>query len=118
MTIVEKVFYWAPRLLSIGFLVFISAFALDTFNEYQGWAVFPALLLPTFALTIALVFAWKYDLLGTILFLGFAVWYVWLVGLGHHWSWYTAISGPAVLVALLFLISWYLKRRRLKLTNK
>jgi len=45
-----------------------------------------------------------------IIFLGLAVFYVLAIGFNRPWSWYAGISGPAVLVGILFLLSWFKKR--------
>lgn len=106
--------YWAPRVLSLLFIAFLSLFALDVFGEYKGLAIIPALfvhLLPSLVLLVATVAAWKYDFLGTITFLGFAIWYVWMVGFDRPWSWYVSISGPAAIAAILFFLNW-VKRSR------
>ena len=104
--------YWAPRVLSILFIGFVSLFALDVFSEYQGRELvvpFIMHMLPSIALTIAVVIAWRYELVGSALFIGFAAWYVWEAGLDKPWSWYAAIAGPAAIVGLLYLASWYLR---------
>ena len=80
MTLIEKTVYWLPRLLSIGFVLFLSVFALDVFT----WPFEPVMLIgflvhliPSFVLLAAVLIAWKYDLVGAIMFLGFALFYVW-----------------------------------------
>jgi hypothetical protein len=106
--------FWLPRTLAMGFILFLSAFALDVFGEYEGWDIVPALfmhLLPSFALIIAMIFAWKRDLVGAAVFFMMAGGYVWMVGPGRHWSWYVAISVPAAIIGLLFLAGWIKKRR-------
>jgi len=105
----NKFLHWSPRLLSLLFLIFLSLFALDVFNEYQGLAALPALLthlLLPFVLLLAIIAAWKWDLVGAITFLAFAIYYVIMVGFGRHWSWYVSISGPALVIGILFLLSW------------
>jgi uncharacterized membrane protein len=109
----KKIIYWLPRILSLAFVLFLSLFALDVFGEYSGWAAIPALLihlLPMFILLAFVIAAWKYDLVGLIVFPVFALGYVLLVGLDRHWSWYAAISGPAIIVGFLFFLSWAQKR--------
>jgi hypothetical protein len=114
MTIAQKIIHWIPRVLSIVFVLFLSMFALDVFNEYQGWQLILALfmhLLPALALLLVTVIAWKYDLVGTIFFFGFAVWYIWMAGFDKPWTWYAVIASPAVIVGLLYLASWRQKRK-------
>jgi hypothetical protein len=111
----KKIFYWSPRILSIVFILFLALFALDVFREYSGWKIIPALfmhLLPSLVLFIFIIIAWKYDLIGTAVFLFVAVSYVAMVGTHHHWSWYASISGPSVIIGILYFISW-LQRRKL-----
>ncbi len=110
----NKFLYWSPRILSILFVMFLSVFALDVFSEYQGWAVLPALfmhLLIPLALLIAVIAAWKWDLVGAVVFILFALYYVWTVGLHRDWSVYAVISGPAIVTGILFLLNWLQKRK-------
>ena len=50
--------------------------------------------------------AWKKDVAGAAIFLFFAMYYVYVVGLDRHWSWYVSIAGPALLIAILFFLNW------------
>lgn len=109
-----KIIYWLPRILSIGFALFLSLFSLDVFSEYSGSAVLLPLLIhliPSFVLLAVILVAWKCELVGMIVFLGFALFYIVMVGLDRPWSWYAGISGPSAIVGILFLLSW-LERRK------
>lgn len=100
-----KAVYWLPRILGLGFAIFIALFALDIFSEASGWAaVLPFLihLIPALVLAIIVLVAWRYPLFGAFSFLVIALYYVYMVGWGRHWSWYISISGPALIVAILF----------------
>jgi len=110
----NKFLHWSPRVLSLLFIAFLSIFALDVFSEYHGLAVLPALfmhLLIPLILLIAIIAAWKWDIVGAIVFFIFALYYVWMVGLDRHWSWYVSISGPAVIIGGLFLLNWLQKKK-------
>lgn len=110
----RKALHLIPRILSVVFVLFLSLFALDVFDAYSGAAVIVPLLmhlLIPIVLLVALVLAWKWDLVGVIMFLGFAVYYIWMIGLGEHWSLYAVISAPSALIGILFLINWLVKRR-------
>ena len=109
-TSTKRVLFWTPRVLGILFAVFTSLFALDVFSEGNGfWKTILALLIhlvPTYLVVIALVIAWRWEWVGTILFSAFAVFYV-------VWFWgrfplvaYLSISGPLALVGVLFLFNW------------
>ena len=106
----KRVLFWTPRVLGILFAILLSAFALDVFSEGYGlWQTIGALLLhlvPTFIVVIALVIAWRWEWVGAILFIALALFYlVWSWG-RFHWSAYLGISGPLVLVGVLFLFNW------------
>ncbi len=110
----RKIIYWLPRVLSIGFVLFLSLFSLDVFSEYNGFDVILPLLIhliPSFILLAVTLISWKYDLLGTFVFLGFSVFYVFAAGFDRPWSWYVCISVPAGVVGILFLLSWLQKRK-------
>lgn len=114
MTRNAAILIWAPRLLSLVFVMFLSLFALDVFSEYEGLDMVAPLvihLVPSMVLLAGVALAWRWDLVGAGLFLGAAVAYVWMVGLDRHWSWYAAISGPCLLVGMLYIASWRQKRR-------
>ncbi|MDP3997447.1 MAG: hypothetical protein U1C49_01750 [Candidatus Andersenbacteria bacterium] len=111
---IKKIAYWLPRILSVAFVLFLSIFALDVFGEYSGWQVLLALfmhLLPSFVLLAVMVVAWKHDLVGAAVFLAAAVFYVRMVGFDRPWSWYAFIAGPAALVGVLYLASWWQKKK-------
>lgn len=114
MKLPQKLLYWAPRILSVGFILFISIFALDVFSEYSGFEVILPIfmhLLPSLILLIAVTIAWKYELVGAIIFLGFAVFYVFDIGFTRPVSWYLVIALPAAVVGTLYLISWIQKKK-------
>jgi hypothetical protein len=116
-----RALYWAPRVLSIAFIGFLSLFALDVFNGAYGfWKTALALtmhLIPSFVLIGALVLAWKWEWIGAALYAAAGVLYlVWVSGrpVPDHikLSWVLTIAAPAFLIAALFLANW-LKRGEL-----
>jgi hypothetical protein len=109
-TTMKRVLFWTPRILCILFAVFLSLFALDVFGEGLGfWESMLALLIhlvPVYIVVIVLVVAWRWEWVGAVLFTALAVFYVvWAWG-RFHWSAYVAISGPLVLLGVLFLFNW------------
>lgn len=105
----NKFLYWTPRILSLLYVGFLCLFSLDGFNEFNGlstlFLLFMHLLIPLVVL-VATIVAWKRDLVGTAIFFFFAVYYVYMVGLDRHWSWYASISGPALVIGILYLLNW------------
>ncbi|MFT3843858.1 MAG: hypothetical protein QM725_02305 [Lacibacter sp.] len=69
----EKILYWIPRLLCIAAILFVSIFAFDSFSPgtalYKQILAFLIHLIPSFLLTALLVFAWKKEFAGGILFI-------------------------------------------------
>lgn len=110
----KKAIHWAPRILSLAFVAFLSIFALDVFTGPFEWMMivgFLVHLLPSFALLALVLLAWRYPLVGAIAFIGFALGYVLLAGLDRPWSWYAFISGPALIVGVLYLTDWLRLRK-------
>ena len=73
----KRILFWAPRILAILYILFISLFALDVFGEDYGflvtiWALFMHLI-PSFIMLTGLLIAWKRPFAGGILFLLLAV---------------------------------------------
>lgn len=68
----DKLFYWLPRLLCIVAILFISMFALDAFDNrltiWQQIGSFLIHLIPSYVLIIALIIAWRWELIGGIIF--------------------------------------------------
>ncbi len=107
--------FWAPRSLTILFILFLGLFALDVFGEGHGFlgtlfALFMHLI-PNFIVLAVLILAWKWEWIGGLLFAGLGVFYiVWAWG-RFHISAYFFISGPLFLIAALFMLGWVLRSR-------
>ena len=107
---------WTPRIGMLLFALFISLFALDIFGQgYTLWETVVGLtmhLIPTFLLLAALALAWRWPAVGGFLVLavaaGFLVWFgpAW----SGYWFLYLLMLGPPVLIGLLFLADWRLRR--------
>ncbi len=118
-----KFLHWTPRIICILAILFISLFSLDAFSPYltlqQQIAAFLMHMIPSFVLIALLLIAWKWELIGGIIFT--------LIGLGfspfifmHNYNmthnfWHCInvvliINLPFVIVGILFIISHYKKR--------
>ena len=109
--------FWAPRVLSIAFIVFLSLFALDVFGAYRGfWRTLLALimhLIPSIVLLVAVILAWRWEWIGAALYGAAGLLYVYWVATmsrpvppGVRLAWALTIAGPAFLIAGLFLANW------------
>ncbi len=114
----KKILFWTPRILTILYIVFLSIFAFDVFDEhYSFWQTILALfmhLIPCFVLIIILVYTWRREWIGGVLFITLGVFYI-------IWAWgkfvlmtYFFISGPLFLVGILFLINWKTRKKSIK----
>ena len=68
----DKILYWAPRIIGILTILFISMFAFDSFSpgNTSGQNLLALLIhmLPSIGLLILLLVAWKWELIGGIIF--------------------------------------------------
>jgi len=121
-----KIFQWIPRIISILAILFVSGFAFDSFDSSRTiWEQIGGFLIhltPTYVLVYFLIFAWKRELIGGIIFM--------MIGIGlmpfiymmnyhmNHSVWISLsvillINFPFVVTGALFMISHYLKKKNL-----
>ncbi len=71
-SILEKILCWAPRIIVILAVLFVSMFALDSFSPnltiWQQLLGFSIHLIPSYVLLIFLFVAWRWRLIGGLLF--------------------------------------------------
>jgi len=125
MTINSRLIYWLPRIICILAISFVSIFALDAFDpnltiwqQIQGFAMH---LIPSFILLLILLIAWKWELVGGIIFL--------LIGIGlspfiyiHNFRMNGSVSislwiiltitFPFILVGVLFVLGHLNKTKK------
>jgi len=97
-----KLVLWSPRILGILVSLFLGVFAFDAVDE--GIAAFLLHLAPTVLLLLVVAASWRWEWVGGAVFIILAVLYgvpAWSRG-----DWLLVISGPLLLVGLLFLWSW------------
>jgi len=113
-TIVHLLF-WTPRILTILFALFISLFALDVFGEGNTfWQTVLALfihLIPTFLIIIFLLFAWRWEWIGAVVYNALGMLYIIMLYGRFPVSVYFTISGPLFLVGILFLLNWIFREK-------
>jgi len=116
--------HWAPRILSILAILFISVFSLDAFHagmplkdQILDWLMH---MIPSFVLIIILVVAWKWENIGGMIFLSlgiaFTPYLFWGNYSHNHSIWLSlviilTITFPFILVGVLFIISHYTRRK-------
>lgn len=115
--------YWAPRILSILFILFLAMQSLDVFGLASSTSeIIVGLIMhniPVFILIIFLIISWRYEIVGGIAFILAGILYIGLILMsavktGFEWyylAWSVQISGIAFLIGILFLIGWSRKKR-------
>ena len=110
---------WAPRVVGLGLALFLSLFALDTFGDPRGViATIIALLMgliPALITLTAVAIGWKHEGIASVIFLVGAIFYA--VNALEHPDWILIITGPLVLEAALFYLSWRQSRHRQRTTQ-
>lgn len=107
-----RLLYWSPRIITIGFAVFLSLFALEAFQEVHGfWRLalaFAINLVPALIVVAVLAAAWKWEWIGAVVFALLAVGYAGNALHRHFLSWPIALGIPLPLLAIagLFLANW------------
>ena len=124
MKTVFKILHWTPRIICILAILLVSMFAFDAFESDQSiWqqiSGFLIHLIPTYILVAFLIVAWKWELIGGVLFS--------LIGLGfapfiyqhnyhmNHSVWMSLgiilmINFPFIVVGALFMVNHFMKKK-------
>lgn len=123
MTSRIKVIHWLPRIICLLAILFVSLFALDSFEQgktiWQQMEDFVMNLIPSIVLLVFLFVAWKWELIGGIIFiitglvssvLVYTMNYNRLHSVGKSLAIVAMITIPFIVVGILFLISYLLKK--------
>ena len=109
----DAVLLWAPRVVGIVVCLFLSMFALDAFSAgkpaLEAVRDFIVHVLPMVVLLGVVALSWRWEWVGGFVFTGLALAYAYVAR--RHLGWIALISGPLLLVGVLFLLSWSQHRR-------
>ncbi|MEK7254633.1 MAG: hypothetical protein AAB316_07810 [Bacteroidota bacterium] len=107
---------WLPRILAMLFAVFIAAFALDAFSEdLPFWTQvghFFMHLLPSLSIVAILLIAWKFRILGGLLFMVLGMVFTIFFDTWKATSNFLLISLPLLATGLLFILSHWQPTRQ------
>ena len=105
----ERMLLWTPRILGILLAVFVGVFALDAFSAgrplLRAFAEFTVHIAPALLLLGIVAASWRRAWVGGIGFTALAAAYAMVAW--RHVDWILVIAGPALIVGLLFFVSWY-----------
>jgi hypothetical protein len=111
----KKLLFWTPRILGIMFVLFLMLFSLDVFEPgLTAWQIAVGLFMhniPALVLLVALVFSWKHEAVGGIVFIAAGLLYMLMLAMNTKIEWYMlswsiTIAGPAFLIGILFIMNW------------
>ncbi|MBP2639005.1 MAG: hypothetical protein H6Q72_4912 [Firmicutes bacterium] len=112
---------WPPRILSLLFIITIALMSMDVIRpELSPLQILAGLLMhniPTIVMIVVLSIAWKHEIVGGLAFLLAGLLYIFMTARAKiDWSvalsWNLTIAAPALLIGILYLISWYKKRQK------
>lgn len=111
----SKILFWTPRIITILFIIFISLFAFDVFNEGYGFPeVFLALfmhLIPTLVLTGILLVAWRWENFGGYIYLFMGVFFGFFFDAFEELISFLLLVVPLWIVGGLFLADYYVNKK-------
>jgi hypothetical protein len=109
----NKTLHWAPRIIAIIYIVFLSLFAMDVFGEgYSFLETIVALfmhLIPTLLLTAITVLAWKKEKIGGIAFIALGIIFTIFFSTHREIMAFLLISLPVLTIGILFLLNHFKK---------
>ena len=104
----HRALLWTPRVLALLLGAYLSLFALDAFDGGAGIVrslpAFGVHLTPVIVLLLVVIVGWRWGWVGALAFACVAVLYAFWAR--THPTWIAAISGPLLLVAILYLQGW------------
>ena len=107
--------FWIPRLIGIGFALFIAVFAFDVFESGASpWRIAGALfmhLIPTWIVLAIVALSWRWGLVGAFGCAAAGAAQIALKWGQLAWYAFALISGPLFLLAVLFAIDWARRNR-------
>lgn len=120
----RNILYWAPRILCILAILFISLFALDSFSPelsiWQQLGGFFIHLIPSYILLAILLVAWKWEYIGGLIFIFIGLIFSPIIFFHNyninHSIWVSlgiimSITFPFIVVGILFIWSHKMKTR-------
>lgn len=112
----NKILFWTPRVLTIIFILFISLFALDSFEGERSilekLGAFLIHLIPGIVLVLLLIIAWRHEWIGALVFFLLGIAYIVFAWGKFGIAAYVGISGPLFLISILFWLNWMITKRK------
>jgi hypothetical protein len=110
----RRILFWAPRILTILYAIFIIIFVCDPPSLFSGdsfWRYVLAMVINLIMWLIMLgviLISWRWEIVGALLFAASALFYA--LHTMKHPGWILLTSGPLSLVAILFFMNWLYRK--------
>ena len=112
----KRILCWSPRIIAILAILFLMMFSLDCF-EMGGRDALICLVMhniPAFITIAILVIAWKWELIGGILFITASfIGAIYFNGFGGNWG-VLPLMAPFLIAGALFIIDYFLTTTNVK----
>ena len=107
----RQLVFWMPCVLGILIVGVLTLLSTDVFAAgypfWQSMLGFLIHMLPALAVLVLLILSWRWEWVGALGFIAFAVWYIAITWSSDmHWSAYAILSGIPGLIGILFLLGW------------
>lgn len=117
----KKILYWTPRIIGILAILFMMLFSLDCFTPENVFIdqlrCFFMHNIPAFITLLVLIMAWKWELIGGILFIAvFFAGGIFFHGFSTN-PYSLIVMAPFLLTGLLFVLSYFLFGNKNKLKS-
>lgn len=111
----ERFFLWTPRILGMGIALIAFVLAFGVFIE-ENWTltrmlvVFLFQLIPFFVVLAILLIAWRWELIGGIIYIALGIGIIIYMIIFRFQIWYFSfiISVPLFFIGFSFIIYWFL----------
>ncbi|HLN21722.1 MAG TPA: hypothetical protein VK213_11575 [Bacteroidales bacterium] len=104
--------HWAPRILCILIIIFLSLFSFDVFGQDASfWKTLIAFLvhnIPSFVLIIILVLSWKWSWIGGLSYI--ALGFIYILWMAERSS-SDFIAYSLFAIGILFLSDWFMRKQ-------
>ena len=105
----KKLLTWLPRIIAILFTGMLSIFAFDAFSTktaiWEQLIGFIIHLVPAISAAVCLLVAWRYRIVGGMLFLILGLVFTVYFGAYHSMAYFSIISLPPLVAGILFILS-------------
>jgi hypothetical protein len=111
----KKYYVWIPRILAIGFILFLLQFSFDVFSGPASWGEkiqgFFIHSIPAFLLLITLIYSWHYPRIGGASFIVLGLIFTFYFNTYRMMVSFLIISIPIFIIGILFIFFPFISKQ-------